>query len=84
VSTKLPPVELERVTITLVAFTESESATEPDFIVKLTAGEVKENTASELHRRGAAASRPLHPSGGTGRKKMGGVANGGVSAHVLT
>lgn len=54
VRVKLPPVELERVATTLVALTTRESATEPDFIVKLIAGEVRETVKSELYVNGAA------------------------------
>lgn len=35
----VPPVELESVTTTLVAFTVRESATEPDAMVRMAAGE---------------------------------------------
>ena len=41
VSMKFPPVELERVTMTLVALTVRASAREPAAMVKVAAGEVK-------------------------------------------
>ncbi len=41
ISVKIPPVELESVTATLVAFTVRASATEPVAMVKETAGEDK-------------------------------------------
>ena len=43
---KLPPVEDESVTITLVAFAVSASAADPDLIVKLIAGEVSATVVS--------------------------------------
>ncbi len=48
VSVKLPPVPDESVAITLVAFTVSASATEPDLTVRLIAGEVREKVKSAL------------------------------------
>jgi hypothetical protein len=48
VSVKLPPVELDRVTMTLVAFTWTESAREPARMVNVAAGDAREMVAFEL------------------------------------
>jgi len=45
---KLPPVELDIEIAMLLALTTIESATEPDLIVRLIAGEVREIVVSAL------------------------------------
>lgn len=55
VSVKLPPVELERVIVTLPGLTANVSTTEPDFTVKLIAGALRDAVVSELKVTGAAA-----------------------------
>jgi hypothetical protein len=54
VSVKFPPVELDSVTITLVAFTWSASATEPAKIVNVVAGELRETVSAVIKLSGAA------------------------------
>ena len=51
-SVKLPPVELDSVTITLVAFTWRESVREPAAIVKFVAGELSEIVSAVLYVSG--------------------------------
>jgi hypothetical protein len=51
---KLPPVELERVTTTLVAFTPRASATEPDVMVRVVEGLVRIMAVLDAKLRGAA------------------------------
>lgn len=48
ISVKLPPVELDRVTMTFVAFTWRASATEPVAIVKVVAGELRDMVSAVL------------------------------------
>lgn len=48
ISVKFPPVELESVTIALVAFVVKVSANEPDLTIKSIAGEVSEMVISAL------------------------------------
>jgi hypothetical protein len=54
VSVKLPPVEFDRVTITLVALTWKESATEPARMASVVEGEVRVIVVVALYVRGAA------------------------------
>jgi hypothetical protein len=54
VSVKLPPVELDRVTMTLVAFTWKESATEPARMASVVEGEARGIVVVALYMRGAA------------------------------
>jgi hypothetical protein len=51
---KVPPVVFEIVTATLVAFTVMASATEPDAIVSVVAGEVRKMFVGAVYVRGAA------------------------------
>lgn len=60
---KLPPVVFERLTATLVAFTRSESATEPVATVSVVDGEVSEIVPAVVNVSGAAwAARSGNPS----------------------
>jgi len=61
VSVNVPPVEEERVIATLVAFTTRLSATEPDAIVRVVAGEVKETFVAFVYVRDAAFARRTTP-----------------------
>lgn len=60
-NTKLPPVEDERVITTLVAFTVSASAAEPEAITKSIAGEVRERVVLADQFSGAASAELLAP-----------------------
>ncbi len=48
VKVKLPPVVLDKVIATLVAFTVSASATDPDLIMKVADGEERDTDVSKL------------------------------------
>jgi hypothetical protein len=57
---KVPPVDDESVTATLVAFTCKTSATEPVAIVSTVAGELRETISAVLKLSGAARATTAH------------------------